>query len=144
PHQDCFMTAMGSLEGTLKKRLQTLESWRWLDWRIAAPLLALTIFFYWKILFTRQVMFPSDAGDFFYPYLAYVHEELRHFRLPLWLPYAFSGFPIIADPEGQIFYPPNWLMVLLHPFAPLPFRLVEIQIVVHYFLAGLFMFYLAR
>src|SRR5262245_35803073 len=89
-------------------------------------------------------MFPWDAGDFFYPNLAYVHEELRHFRLPLWLPYAFAGFPIIADPEGQIFYPPNWLMVLVHGFAPLPFRLVEIQIVLHYFLAGLFMFHLAR
>src|SRR5262245_31687635 len=114
------------------------------DWQIAAILLALTTFFYWKVLFTRQAMFPWDAVDFFYPYLAYVHEELRHFRLPLWLPYAFAGFPIIADPEGQIFYPPNWLMVLVHPFAPLPFRLVEIQIVAHYFLAGLFMFHLAR
>src|SRR5262245_47608607 len=114
------------------------------EWQAALLLLLLTVFFYWRILFTSQVMFPWDAGDFFYPYLAYVHEELRHFRLPLWLPYAFSGFPIIADPEGQIFYPPNWMMVLVHPFAPLPFRLVEIQIVAHYFLAGLFMFYLAR
>ena len=111
---------------------------------IALALLALTVIFYWKILFTSQAIFPWDLMDFHYPLLAYVHEEIRHFRLPLWLPYAFSGFPIIADPEGQIFYPPNWLMVLVHPFAPLPFRLVEIQIVVHYFLAGLFMFHLAR
>lgn len=113
-------------------------------WRIAALFLLFTLFFHWKLLFTRQIMLPWDAGDFHYPYLAYVHEELRHFRLPLWLPYAFSGFPIIADPEGQIFYPPNWLMLLVYAFAPLPFRLVEIQIVAHLFLAGLFMFYLAR
>ena len=109
----------------MRSRLRMPGILRWLDWRIAALLLALNTFFYWNILFTRDVMFPWDAGDFFYPYLAYVHEELRHFRLPLWLPYAFSGFPIIADPEGQIFYPPNWLMVLAHPLAPLPFRLVE-------------------
>ncbi len=120
------------------------RSMRASSWHIAALLFLFTLFFYWKLLFTRQIMLPWDAGDFHYPYLAYVHEELRHFRLPLWLPYAFSGFPIIADPEGQIFYPPNWLMVLVHPFAPLPFRLVEIQIVSHFFLAGLFMFYLAR
>jgi len=113
-------------------------------WQFTALLLLLAVFFHWKAIFTRQAMFPWDAGDFHYPYLAYVHEELRHFRLPLWLPYAFSGFPIIADPEGQIFYPPNWLMVLVYPFAPLPFRLVEIQIVAHFVLAGLFMFYLAR
>lgn len=128
----------------MRHGLRVLDFLRRLDWRIAALLFGLTVFFYWKIIFTNQVMFPWDAGDFFYPYLAYVHEELRHFRLPLWLPYAFSGFPVIADPEGQIFYPPNWLMVLVHPFAPLPFRLVEIQIIVHYFLAGWFMFYLAR
>ena len=77
----------------MRSRLRMPGFLRWVDWRIAALLLALNIFFYWKIIFTRQVMFPWDAGDFFYPYLAYVHEELRHFRLPLWLPYAFSGFP---------------------------------------------------
>ena len=128
----------------MRTGLRLVDFLRRLDWRIAGLLLVLVVFFYWKILFTRQVMLPWDAGDFFYPYLAYVHEELRHFRLPLWLPYAFSGFPIIADPEAQIFYPPNWLMVLVHAFGPLPFRLVEIQIVAHYFLAGLFMFHLAR
>ena len=128
----------------MRHGLRVLDFLRGSDRRVTALLLALTVFFYWKIIFTRQMMFPWDAGDFFYPYLGYVHEELRHFRLPLWLPYAFSGFPIIADPEGQIFYPPNWLMVLVHPFSPLPFRLVEIQIIIHYFLAGLFMFHLAR
>src|SRR5437867_2331414 len=107
-------------------------------------LLLLTAVFYWKVLFTNRRSFPWDASDFFYPYLAFVHEELRHFRIPLWDPYVFSGFPIIGDPEGQIFYPPNWLMVLLHPFSPLPYRLVEIQLIAHFFLAGLFMFYLAR
>ena len=128
----------------MRNRLRLPSSLRVPYGRVAAVLLALTVCFYWKIIFTRQAMLPWDAADFFYPYLAYVHEELRHFRFPLWLPYAFSGFPIIADPEGQIFYPPNWLMVVVYPFAPLPFRLVEIQIVVHYFLAGLFMFHLVR
>ena len=111
---------------------------------VAAALLALTVIFYWKVLFTNQAIFPWDLIDFHYPLLAFVHEELRHFRLPLWLPYAFSGFPIIADPEAQIFYPPNWLMTLSYLLAPLPVRLVEIQVVAHFFLAGLFMFYLAR
>ncbi len=111
---------------------------------VAAGLLALIVIFYWKVLFTNQAIFPWDLIDFHYPLLAFVHEELRHFRLPLWLPYAFSGFPIIADPEAQIFYPPNWLMTLAYFLAPLPLRLVEIQVIAHFFLAGLFMFYLAK
>jgi Bacterial membrane protein YfhO len=112
--------------------------------KIAVGLAALTATFYWKILFTRQAMFPWDVIDFHYPLLAFVHEEFRHFRLPLWLPYAFSGFPVIADPEAQIFYPLNWLMTLAYFFAPLPLRMVEIQVIEHFFLAGLFMFYLAK
>ncbi|OFV97614.1 MAG: hypothetical protein A3H28_12900 [Acidobacteria bacterium RIFCSPLOWO2_02_FULL_61_28] len=103
-----------------------------------------TLFFYWKILFTNRLMFPWDAAEFFYPYFHFVHEELRHLRLPFWDPYVMSGFPIIGDMEAQIFYPINWLFVLLNPFAPLPYKLVEGQLILHFFLAGLFMYYLAR
>ena len=113
-------------------------------WHVPAFLAGLTLFFYWKILFTNRAMFPWDAVSFFYPYLSFVHEELRHGRLPLWDPYVLSGHPIIGDPEGQIFYPFTWLLVLLHPLAELPYKLVEIEEIVHFFLAGLFMYYLAR
>ena len=113
-------------------------------WGVPVFLAGLTVFFYWKILFTNLAIFPWDAVSFFYPYLSFVHEELRHFRLPLWNPYVLSGYPIIGDPEGQIFYPLTWLLVLLHPSSALPYRLVEIQEILHFFLAGLFMYYLAR
>jgi len=113
-------------------------------WLILAFLAAITIFFYWKVLFTNHFMFPGDAATFFYPYLSFVHEEMRHFHLPLWDPYAMSGFPIIGDPESQIFYPINWLFVVIHPFGELPYKLVECQEILHFCLAGLFMYLLAR
>src|SRR5262245_22324451 len=59
-------------------------------WRVPVFLGGLTLFFYWKVLFTNRAMFPWDAVSFFYPYLSFVHEELRHFRLPLWDPYVLS------------------------------------------------------
>ncbi len=113
-------------------------------WSVPVFLAGLTLFFYWKIIFTGRVMFPWDAVDFFYPYFSFVHEELRHFRLPLWDPYVMSGYPIIGDPESQTFYPGMWLMVLLHPFSYLPYKLVEVVEILHFFLAGLFMYYLAK
>ena len=113
-------------------------------WSVPALLAGLTIFFYWRILFTHQSMFPWDVVEYFYPFLSFVHEELRHLRLPLWDPYVMSGFPVIGDLEAQIFYPANWLLVLVHPFSPLPFKLVEILLIAHFFLCGLFMYYLAR
>jgi hypothetical protein len=115
-----------------------------LRWSVPALLAGLTLFFYWKILFTNQTMFPWDVVEYFYPFLSFVHEELRHFRLPLWDRYVMSGFPVIGDLEAQIFYPVNWLLVLVHPFSPLPYKLVEVQLIAHFFLCGLFMYYLAR
>lgn len=114
------------------------------QWRAAVILLIVTLFFYWKVLFTGRYMFPWDVSDFFYPFLSFIHEEFRHFRMPLWDPYAMSGFPIIGDPEAQIFYPINWLMVLLHPFSPLPYKLLEVVEIAHFYLAGFFMYWLAR
>lgn len=113
-------------------------------WLVPALLAGLTTVFFAKVLFTNRFMFPFDAADFFYPYLSFVHEELRHFRMPFWDPYVMSGYPIIGDPEAQIFYPINWLFIMARPFSYLPYKLVEIQIVLHFFLAGLFMYYLAR
>ena len=114
------------------------------QWGKPALLLIFTLFFYWKVLFTGRYMFPWDVSDFFYPFLSFVHEELRHFRMPLWDPYSMSGFPIIGDPEAQIFYPINWLFVLLRPFSPLPYKIVEVVEVAHFYLAGVFMYWLAR
>jgi hypothetical protein len=113
-------------------------------WHVPTLLAGFTVFFYWRILFTNRYMFPWDAAEFFYPYMSFVHEELRHFRFPFWDPFVMSGYPIIGDMEAQIFYPINWLFLVISPSSPLSYRLVEIQIIVHFFLAGLFMYYLAR
>jgi len=61
--------------------------------------------------------------------------------LPTWNQYIFNGFPQIADPQVAIFYPINFLIVLLTIFSP---KILMCQIALHYFLAGMFMFFLAR
>ena len=113
-------------------------------WKPAGFLLGLSVLFYWKILFTNEAMFPWDAADYFYPAFGFVHDQLRHLRLPFWDPYVLSGYPIIGDIQAEIFYPPNWLFVLLSPFSSLPYRLVEIQEILHMAMAGLFLYLLAR
>jgi hypothetical protein len=124
-----------------KAELLLSEQSRW-----SGPLVLafLTLVFYSRILFTNRAIIPWDAGDIFYPLLGFVHEELRHLRMPLWNPFNFSGFPVIADPEAQIFYPPNWLMLLAGVFKPLSYRLMEAQIVAHYALAGITMYWLIK
>ncbi|MBI3934460.1 MAG: YfhO family protein [Acidobacteria bacterium] len=113
-------------------------------WMPAGFLLGLSVLFYWKILFTNEAMFPWDAADYFYPTFGFVQEQLRHLRIPFWDPYVLSGYPIIGDIQAEIFYPPNWLLVLLSPFSSLPYRLVELQEILHLAMAGLFLYLLAR
>ena len=106
---------------------------------VGGPLLLFAPF-----LLGRRVLYWGTVLFQFYPWREMARQALLSGHLPLWNPLVGNGAPLLANYQSAVFYPPNWLMVLVHPFAPLPFRLVEIQIVVHYFLAGLFMFHLAR
>jgi len=61
--------------------------------------------------------------------------------IPLWNPFIFSGFPQIADPQVAIFYPINFLVGFLKFFSP---TILMYQLILHYILAGIFMFLLVR
>ena len=61
--------------------------------------------------------------------------------LPLWTPYILSGFPQIADPQVAVFYPINLLVGIFYVFSQ---KIVFWQLVFHYALAGLGIFWLAR
>jgi len=82
-----------------------------------------------------------DAADYFYPYFFTVSEALREWRLPLWTPYLFTGFPTIANIEAQIFYPLNLLFLPFTSFTPYA---VYLSIILHCLIAGVSMYFLAK
>ncbi len=49
----------------------------------------------------------------FYPWREFAFAELRAGRLPAWNPYLGAGAPLLANYQTAIFYPPNWLMLVL-------------------------------
>jgi hypothetical protein len=104
-----------------------------------ATLLASTLAFFWKIVFTNLILVGLDVFTYFYPYKAYVAEAVRQGRLPLWNPYLFMGVPFLANAQTALFYPPNlplyWLSVP---------KMVSWSIVLHVFLAGFFAYLYAR
>jgi len=74
-----------------------------------------------------------------YPWRTLVREELKHFKIPLWNPYNFSGAPILANFQSQALYP---LQVLT---LPLPDHLAwTVLIILQPFLAVLFTFLYAK
>lgn len=102
------------------------------------------VIFFWEIIWGKSY-FWEDVIEHYYPYHYFLFQNLRRFAIPLWNPYIFSGMPFLGDIQSQIFYPLNWLLAFL--FSPAPssiFWLVEMKIILHFFLAGLFFYLFLR
>ena len=62
----------------------------------------------------KRVHFPFDIEGFHYPLLDYAFRSLREGRLPLWEPSMYCGIPLAANIQAALFYPPHWLLSLIH------------------------------
>ena len=90
-------------------------------------------------LLGRRIIAPGDAYNELLPQHMLAARVVRDGNLPVWHPYAFSGYPLLATNQVAIFYPPNWLFLVLPPV------LANNAIVVSSFaVAGLGAFLLAR
>jgi len=49
----------------------------------------------------------------FYPWRHFALEAVRAGHLPLWNPWLGNGAPLIANYQSALFYPPNWLSLLV-------------------------------
>jgi len=61
---------------------------------------------------------PSKAQYFdvvreLYPWKTLVIDQLKKFQIPLWNPYNFSGTPLLANYQSQVFYPLGILYFIL-------------------------------
>lgn len=75
----------------------------------------------------------------FYPWRHFALEAVRAGHLPLWNPWLGNGAPLIANYQSALFYPPNWLSLLL----PLDLSLNWLM-VLHIIWTGVGMVTLAR
>jgi hypothetical protein len=66
-------------------------------------------------LLGRRLIAPGDAYNELLPQRLLAARVVHHGQLPVWHPYAFSGYPLLATNQVGAFYPPNWLFLLLPP-----------------------------
>jgi membrane protein YfhO len=90
-------------------------------------------------LLGRQVLYWGAPLLQFYPWRQFALEMIRAGRLPLWNPGLGNGAPLVANYQSAIFYPPNWLSLLL----PLDYSLSWL-VALHLVWAGAGMVTLAR
>lgn len=104
---------------------------------------AVTIVFYWPILICKGFLW-NDFLDQNFVYRLFSAVSLKQGIIPFWNPYVFSGMPFFADVQAAVLYPLNFVLTIFASSDWLNPVLVEYQVVFHIFLAGCFMYLLAR
>jgi hypothetical protein len=112
--------------------------------KVALAVLALLfVVFYFRLLFGINYLW-EDVIEQHYPNIVYTMHSLKNTGLPQWTPYVFGGMPYMADMQTGLFYPPNWILFLLHTFTA-PGGIVFIWfILIHILIFGLGVFLLGR
>ena len=91
------------------------------------------------ILLLRQDFYSRDVARIYYPERRVLRDIAYSGQFPFWNPRYGAGQPVAANPAYEVFYPPQWL-VLLPSFS---FG-VRLEIVLHFLIAALGMFVLLR
>lgn len=59
------------------------------------------------------MIFGDDIHHQYYFFRQFFNQFFHSGVLPWWNPYLFGGQPFVADPMVNIWYPPNWLYIVL-------------------------------
>ncbi len=82
---------------------------------------AALLFLLLALLFMGRALFPAAGevlgGHDMRGYYNILHEAVRdaihNGRLPFWTPYIFNGYPLLVDPQQNLFYPPAWPTLII-------------------------------
>ena len=80
---------------------------------LAWALLLLALVALFHRLLAGEVLFWGLPSLQFYPWRHYAFEQVAGGYLPAWNPYLGAGAPLLANYQTALFYPPNWLHLLL-------------------------------
>src|SRR5687767_6093071 len=104
----------------------------------AAPFIVValcTLILFRDGLFLGSIFFERDTELFYLPLLRWYLEQLHAGQVPLWMPLIFGGYPLFADGELGMLYPPNLLLGLVLGAE----TFLQVSRALHVFLAGAFM-----
>ncbi len=102
-------------------------------------LLILSTMLFADVLFLGKHIYIRDLTRFYYPTKQVIREVLQSGEMPYWNRHYSAGQPIAANPEYEIFYPPQLLVLL--PDYDLGYRL---HIVLHLHVAAVGMYLFLR
>ena len=110
------------------------------DLKFLIGILACLFAFYPKFFFARSGFLVGDHLWQHYPWAELLWKSVHQFKLPFWTPLIQCGFPIAAESQIGVFYPPNLLLYLL---LPLEWAHSYMNIL-HFLLSGFGTYFYAR
>ncbi len=85
-------------------------------WRAGALFVAfavgLTVLF-WRPLWGGGGLIGGDTYSYYFPQKAFYADELKAGEVPLWNSLVGHGYPVLAESQTGVFYPPNLLLYRL-------------------------------
>jgi hypothetical protein len=103
----------------------------------------LCLLFFGSLLLGTERLPSSDFSGQFHAFGLFQASEVGQGRLPLWSPGSYAGFPFAADPQAAVFYPPRWLTILLSLRGGFSYYALQVEAILHVWLAGIFTYGLA-
>ncbi len=101
------------------------------------------VFFYDQIF--GNYFFWEDFLEYVYPVQTLAARDGGLFGIPFWNPYIFGGMPFFADLQTGVLYPLNRLLALfVDSSGNLSVAAMQLQIMLHFVIAQMSMFYLMR
>lgn len=95
---------------------------------------------FWAPLWRGDALIGGDAFSYYYPQKVLLSESLKHGEFPLWNRLVGAGYPVVAESQTGVLYPPTLLL----------YWLLDVQVaydanqILHYVLAFVGMWALAR
>ena len=102
-------------------------------------LIAVVGWFNFEIVFSGKVTFFRDLGPIFYPMRFSLAQSFQQGEIPLWDRHMAMGFPLLANFQSGVFYPPH-LFFLFLPF----FVAIRVLFVFHYLAVAIGAYFLCR
>lgn len=93
---------------------------------VAPALIALALVVRFRGVLLGRVFWFEDIQAYFVPLYSAAARSMRAGELPLFAPEAWAGQPLLGDPQIGIFYPPNWLWLVISPV-----RMYAVSAVLH-------------
>jgi len=110
------------------------------DLFFTSGLVLICFFIFRDILFNGRLLFGSDFIAFYLGMKQFLYDQIHaNHSIPYWNPYIFGGMPFWAHLESTIFYPLNFLFLVMPPEKAFGYTMF-----IHFLLGSAFMFLLSR